>query len=150
MPSSRLDWSEITLRQRKEIPRAIAQVMRSMEGQPYSVTDGFAVQTSATTALERFFDSPALTGSGPVRLRFLVSAEEVWIEIDTADSAGSLPGENHAPPVGAGRRRVSLVEAYMTSVEYRADGRQVTLKRRRGRGASAAQAFPPVGYDFQI
>ncbi|SFI64007.1 hypothetical protein [Planctomicrobium piriforme] len=145
----RLDWSEVTLRCRDEIPAAVTEVMRSMEGQPFSATDGFAVQLATTEALNSAFSKFVRSSGNRLQLRFVVSPERVWIEIDAPENCQASSSETTLSTQLPQRdRRVSLVEAYMTYVEYRNEGRQVILSRGRGQGA--AVSGPPAGYDFQI
>jgi|GEM_PF-2123253 len=146
----RLDWSEVVLRCRDEIFEAVEEVMASMEHQPFSVTDGIAVHQATTEALENLFQQFGTESHEPVRLRFAVSPEGVWLELEAQrPAAATEPAAPQALPEPAkSSGRTSLARSLMTSVEYRDQGRQVLLTRGRGQGS--AVTGPPAGYDFQI
>ncbi|HWL10948.1 MAG TPA: hypothetical protein VNQ76_21245 [Planctomicrobium sp.] len=146
----RLGWSEVALRCRADIPRAVDEVMGSMEAQPFSVTDGFAVQQSTREALETLFTQFRIALGDTVWLRFVVSPESVWIEIEAPHSHSETTPPDEPVLLGSelSGPRGALIKSFMTSVEYRDQGRRVLLTRSRGRGA--AINGPPPGYDFQI
>lgn len=148
---TRLEWSEVSLRCRADIASAVNAVMGAMGEQPYSVTDGFAVQQATAETLESIFKK--LSGkkrSSPIWLKYIVSPERVQIEIQAPPSEEQPAPEANAHSSGLSRLRPkgSLAKSFMTSVEYRDEGRHVFLTRRRGQGP--AVNGPPVGYDFQI
>ncbi|WP_437194420.1 hypothetical protein [Planctomicrobium sp. SH527] len=147
---SRLELAEATLRCRDDIPAAIADIMSSMGGQPFSATDGFAVQIAASEALESVFKQIQPGDGNVVQLRFSTSPEGVWIEINgsRSTSAEAVSGESGLFKQTSANRNTSLVRSLMTSVEYRDQGRHVILTRGRGKGSTVLG--PPSGYDFQI
>lgn len=147
---SRLELSEATLRCRADIPAAVADIMSSMGSQPFSATDGFAVQIAASEALESVFKNIQPGEGNVVQLRFSISPENVWIEINGSrpNSAETVSSEGGLSEKKSKNRDTSLVRSLMTSVEYRDQGRHVILSRGRGKGSTVLG--PPVGYDFQI
>lgn len=147
---ARLEWSEVSVRCRADIANAVNAVMGAMGEQPYSVTDGFAVQQATAETLESIFKLAGKKRSTPIWLKYTVSPERVQIEIRAPHTEKQpVPDANAlAPGLNRVQTKGSLAKSFMTSVEYRDEGRHVFLTRRRGQGP--AVNGPPVGYDFQI
>jgi len=144
---------EHTVRCQKDVEFTIASLMSAMEDFPFAVSDGFAVQIAISEALSNALDQNR-AGRIPEEIRVRshvtpgfvrIHLEDVVGDLDSSDEQ-SLPGfANLALNKGRG---LHLMRTYMTSVEFRKNGRQVILYRARGQGS--AISGPPLGYDFQI
>ncbi len=108
-----------------------------MEEQPFSVTDGFAVQMGVTEILEDVFRRLGENTEATVRLHFQVTPDTVRVDLQVSQDV-------EAPRLNT----VSLAKSFLTSVEFQDAGRRVLLTRGRGQGS--AVKGPPLGYDFQI
>ncbi|WP_437230501.1 ATP-binding protein [Planctomicrobium sp. SH661] len=132
-----------------DIGFAVASIMSAMGKFPFAPTDGFAVQLAATEGLTQFLehvqrDDP----KGDIRVRTHVTSRYVRIQIETASSGSSQPAAISERFGSIADSGLQLMRTYMTSVEFRRQGRQVILYRARGQGS--AVSGPPIGYDFQI
>ncbi|WP_437185942.1 hypothetical protein SH668x_003068 [Planctomicrobium sp. SH668] len=129
---------------RADIDLVVRWIMSSMRQFPFSVSDGFGVQTSVAESLNSLLK---LNESGSqrtqIQVRTHITALFVRVQINDLTS-----DDEHRTLTPEKLETLNLTRTFMSTVEIQKTGRQIVLFRRKGQGA--AISGPPHGYDFQI
>jgi serine/threonine-protein kinase RsbW len=138
--SRTLNWRRSSLRSSEEIPQAIEEILRILDGAGYSCKEKFAVRLSLEEALVNAIKHGHKGDpQKEVQLRYHLAPQFLLAEIEDQgpgfnpeDVPDPLEPENQERPGGRG---LLLMRNYMTWVKFNDAGNCVTLCRHRSKAS---------------